>query len=191
MQVGSTSALVPNVLGGQLNAAVVHLPVDDAEVIITPLFAEDLVLLAHADHPLAKHDEISLADLHEVPLLLPPMGAALRKVLERAAATVDITLRAQAEIDGARLLASLAFDGYGAAIVPATAIPAGSDVEHRRITVPELPRRVVAFIRRRRPSASAPTMAAFDTLRSLIEEYGDTQPGVHTSTGAFALPKND
>ena len=179
VQVGSTSALVPNVLGGQLNAAVVHLPVDDAEVIITPLFAEDLVLLAHADHPL------------EVPLLLPPMGAALRKVLERAAATVDITLRAQAEIDGARLLASLAFDGYGAAIVPATAIPAGSDVEHRRITVPELPRRVVAFIRRRRPSASAPTMAAFDTLRSLIEEYGDTQPGVHTSTGAFALPKND
>jgi len=191
VQVGATSALVPNVLGGQLNAAVVHLPVDDAEVIITPLFAEDLVLLAHADHPLAAHSEISLADLHEVPLLLPPMGAALRKVLERAAATVDVTLRAQAEIDGARLLASLAFDGYGAAIVPATAIPAGSDVEHRRITVPELPRRVVAFIRRRRPSASAPTMAAFDTLRSLIDEYGDTQPGVHTSTSAFAIPKND
>ena len=68
-------------------------------------------------------DTIPLADLDEVPLLLPPPGAALRRVLERAAATADITLRAQAEVDGVRLLASLAFDGFGAAIVPATAVP--------------------------------------------------------------------
>ena len=50
-------------------------------------------------------------------------GPALRRVLDRAARTVGITLRAQAEIDGVRLLATLAVDGYGAAIVPATAVP--------------------------------------------------------------------
>ena len=99
-------------------------------------------------------DTIPLADLDEVPLLLPPPGAALRRVLERAAATADITLRAQAEVDGVRLLASLAFDGFGAAIVPATAVPAWLEGSFHRITVPELPRRVVAFARRRRPSAN-------------------------------------
>ena len=190
VQVGSTSALVPNVLGGQLNAAVVHLPVDDAEVIITPLFAEDLVLLAHADHPLAEHGEISLADLHEVPLLLPPMGAALRKVLERAAATVDITLRAQAEIDGARLLASLAFDGYGAAIVPATAAPKQIDGAFKRVMVPELPRRVVAWVRRRRPGPSAATNAVASILSEVVRTHADDQPGVHLTTDTFPLHRN-
>ena len=37
-----------------------------------------------------------------------------------AAAAADVELQAQAEIDGVRLLASLAFEGYGPAIVPAT-----------------------------------------------------------------------
>ena len=93
MQEGATSSLVPNVLTGQLNAAIVHLPVDDPELVIEPLFAEDLLLLAADGHPLADRDTIPLADLDEVPLLLPPPGAALRRVLDRAAATADITLR--------------------------------------------------------------------------------------------------
>jgi len=121
IQDGATSTLVPNLLSGQLNAAVIHLPVDDPELVIEPLFAEDLLLLADKSHPLAKHDTIALADLDDVPLLLPPTGSALRRVLDRAAATADITLRPQAEIDGVRLLASLAIDGFGASIVPATA----------------------------------------------------------------------
>lgn len=190
IQEGATSALVPNVLSGQLNAAIVHLPIDDPELVIEPLFAEDLLLLVHESHPLAVHESIPLHDLDEVPLLLPPTGAALRKVLERAAANANITLRAQAEIDGVRLLASLAFDGFGAAIVPATAAPQVLQGSFRRVIVPELPRRVVAFIRRRRPSPTAPTTAALETLKALIEERGQLQPGVHPGTSAIPLPKS-
>ncbi len=190
IQEGATSALVPNVISGQLNGAIVHLPVDDHELVIEPLFAEDLFLLADERHPLASRDTIPLRELDDVPLLLPPTGAALRKVLERAAANVDITLRAQAEIDGVRLLASLAFDGFGAAIVPATAVPTWLEGSFRRITVPELPRRVVAFVRRRRPSPNAPTTATVEVLRAVIAERGDRQPGVHPGTSAIALPKS-
>jgi LysR family hydrogen peroxide-inducible transcriptional activator len=185
VQEGATSSLVPNVLTGQLNAAIVHLPVDDPELVIEPLFAEDLLLLAADGHPLADRDTIPLADLDEVPLLLPPPGAALRRVLERAATTADITLRAQAEVDGVRLLASLAFDGFGAAIVPATAVPTWLEGSFHCITVPELPRRVVAFARRRRPSATAPTMAALETLREVASEQGRAQHGVHPEAAAI------
>ena len=191
IQEGATSALVPNVLSGQLNVAVVHLPIDDPELVIEPLFAEDLFLLADENHPLAGRDTIPLRDLDQVPLLLPPMGAALRKVLERAAVNADVTLRAQAEIDGVRLLASLAFDGFGAAIVPATAVPTWLKGSFVRISVPELPRRVVAFVRRRRPSPSAPTTAALEILQDLIQQNGHKQPGVHPGTSAIAPARDD
>ncbi len=189
VQEGATSALVPNVLSGQINAAVIHLPVDDQELVIEPLFAEDLLLLAGESHPLADRGEIPFAELDEVPLLLPPTGAALRRVLDRAAAAADITLRPQAEIDGVRLMASLALDGFGAAIVPATAVPDWIQGSFRRITVPELPRRVVAFARRRRPRPNAPTMAALDTLREVIRDQGANQHGVHLDTAAIAVSR--
>jgi molybdate transport repressor ModE-like protein len=190
IQDGATSTLVPSVLSGQLNAAVIHLPVDDPELVIEPLFAEDLLLLADQSHPLAANDLIHLSDLDEVPLLLPPTGAALRRVLDRAAASAGITLRPQAEVDGVRLLASLAIDGFGAAIVPATAVPVWLQGSFRRITVPELPRRVVAFARRRRPQANAPTMAALQTLRDVIRDQGDHQHGVHLGTVVLTSSKS-
>jgi DNA-binding transcriptional LysR family regulator len=187
---GSTSTIVPAVLSGQLNAAIIHLPVDDPELVVEPLFAEDLLLLVHDDHPLARRDTLSLAELAEVPLLLPPKGAALRKVLDRAAAAADVTLRAQAEIDGVRLLASLAFDGYGAAIVPATAAPRQVDGDFARVSVPELPRRVVAWVRRRRPAPSAATTAVATNLGEVIATHADDQPGVHVDGEALPLQRH-
>lgn len=186
----STSTLVPAVVSGQLNAAIVHLPVDDPDLVIEPLFAEDLLLLAHTDHPLATRTTWAIAELHDVPLLLPPKGAALRRVLDRTAAAAGVELRAQAEIDGVRLLASLAFDGYGAAIVPATAVPRWLKGDFVRIAVPELPRRVVAWTRRRRPAPSAATQAVATVLRDVVERRASKQPGVHLGTSAFPLSHN-
>jgi molybdate transport repressor ModE-like protein len=190
VQEGSTSTLVPNVVSGHLNAAIVHLPVDDPELVIEPLFAEDLLLLAHKKHPLAARDEMHLTELDDVPLLLPPKGAALRRVLDRAAGAHGVTLRAQAEIDGVRLLASLAFDGYGAAIVPATAVPRWLKGDFTRIRVPELPQRVVAWCRRRRPAPSAATQAVGSILREVVNERAGSQPGVHLGSDAFPLGRS-
>lgn len=184
---GNTTALVPRVLSGLLDAAVVHLPVDEADLTVTPLFAEDLVVLAHTRHPLAQHESIGLAELAAMPLLLPPTGTVMRRVIDRAAIAVGSQLVAQAEIDGVRLLASLAFEGYGASIVPSTAIPRWLKGDFRRITVPELPRRVVGWVQRRRPAPSAPTRALGEVLRDVIDKQGPKQPGVHVGTDAFPM----
>ena len=184
---GNTTNLMPRLLGGQIDAAIVHLPVDDPEVTVDPLFAEDLLLLAHNRHPLAQHEIIHLADLGHEPLLLPPLGTALRRIIDRAASGVGAELIAQSEIDGVRLLASLAFEGYGAAIVPATAIPRWLKGDFRRITVPELPRRVVGWVQRRRPAPGAPTRALASVMRDVIALQGEKQPGVHVGAEAFPL----
>jgi LysR family hydrogen peroxide-inducible transcriptional activator len=186
---GSTTTIVPGVLAGQLNAAIIHLPIDDPELVVEPLFAEELLLLVHSDHAFAKRQTMSLSELEDVPLLLPPKGAALRRVLDRAAGSIDVNLRAQAEIDGVRLLASLAFDGYGAAIVPATAAPKQLDGDFRRIVVPELPRRVVAWVRRRRPAPSAATTAVAAVLAEVVALHAHDQPGVHLGSEAFPITR--
>lgn len=187
---GNTTALVPRVVAGHLDAAVVHLPIDSTDVSIEPLFAEDLLLLAHTRHPLAELDTISLAELSTVPLLLPPAGTALRRIIDRAASSVDVELQAQSEIDGVRLLASLAFEGYGASIVPATAIPRWLKGEFKRIAVPELPRRVVGWVQRKRPSPGPATRALAEVLREVVRTQGAKQPGVHVGADAFPLGPN-
>ena len=158
---------------------IVQLPVDDPEVSVEPLFAEDLLLLVHTRHPLSVHDEIQLADLAQVPLMLPPLGTTLRRVIDRAAAGSGIELVPQVEIDGVRLLASLAFEGFGAAIVPATSVPRWLKGDFKRIAVPELPRRVVAWVQRRRPAPSAPTRVAKEMTVAILDRIGHKQPGVH------------
>ena len=120
------------------------------------------------------------------PLLLPPTGTALRRIIDRAAGAVDCELTAQVEIDGVRLLASLAFEGYGAAIVPATAIPRWLKADFKRIAVPELPRRVVGWVQRKRPAPErADPRRCSRCCATIVDEQGAKQPGVHVGADAF------
>ena len=183
---GSTSALIPGLLGGRFNAAVVHLPVDEPELSIEPLFAEDLLLVTQLDHPLAGAVELSLTEVARHRLLLPPAGSALRRVLDRAARSVGVPLQAEAEIDGVRLLATLAVDGHGATIVPATAVPPFSAGRCGVVQVPELPPRVVAL------AHHAPTATeradARPVRRAARRRRGRRQqPGVRLGADAFPL----
>jgi DNA-binding transcriptional LysR family regulator len=184
---GSTSVLLPALIGGRFNAAVIHLPVDDPELAIEPLFAEDLVLVTHAKHVLAGRDELPLTELATHRLLLPPPGSALRRVLDRAAGVAGVTLQAAAEIDGVRLLATLALDGHGAAIVPATAVPRQFAGDRPPAHVPGLPPRVVALAHHRRPAPSAAARALFDVLEETVGTLAEDQPGVRLGSAAFPL----
>ena len=62
-------------MAGQLDGAIVHLPVDEPELQVEPLFAEDLMLVVPADHHLADRDVVPLRALAGEPLLLPPKSA--------------------------------------------------------------------------------------------------------------------
>jgi DNA-binding transcriptional LysR family regulator len=187
---GSTTTLLPRLVAGHLDAAVVHLPVDDPELTVEPLFAEDLIVIVHSSHPWAKEDELSLLRVSSENLLIPPKGTAMRRILDKAAAACGTTLRAQAEIDGVRLLTSLAMEGFGPAIVPSTAVPGWVKGDFKRVLVPELPRRVIGWVQRRRPAPGAPSRAVLKTTREILESRGSLQRGVHIGSDAFPLTKN-
>lgn len=181
---GATSSLVQLLTSGEIDAAILHLPVVDGDFEVRELFAESLLLLCASGHELASRQEIGIAELAEHPILLAPRGTAQRRIIDSAAARHGVTLRSQAEIDGVRLMTSLAFEGFGAAIVPASAIPGWLEGDFVRITVPELPRRVVGWVQRSRPRPNRATLAVRDVAESTVATHGHKQPGVFVSPAA-------
>ena len=88
-------------------------------------------------------------------------------------------LRTLAELDGIRLTATLAFQGYGPAIVPVTAIPAwAARGEWHVLSMSQLPRRTVGLVMRRRGMLSAAAAAARDILRTTVRETAPTISGL-------------
>lgn len=178
---GNTVNLVPRLLSGDLDAAVVHFPIDDPELVVDPLFSEEIVLLAHPKFTWANVDQISLVELANHPLLLAPRNNELRRIIEKSAASKRVALTTQAEIDGVRLLASLAIDGFGPTIVPATAVPRATDDTMHVVQIPELPRRLVGWATRRRPIPNKATRTLLGVVRTAVRTAGAQQHGVNTS----------
>jgi LysR family hydrogen peroxide-inducible transcriptional activator len=178
----TTTSLVPQVVADSLDLAVVNMPVAASELATEPLFDEERIVLARTSHPLAARDRATLADLADHPLLLEPRGTAFRDELDDEMARSGLTVRPQAEIDGIRLLTSLAFEGFGAAVVPATAAPRWYEPTCRRVRVEGLAPRSVGLTTLRRGRLSAPARAVRTAIRDLVA--GTDHEGVHiTLTG--------
>jgi DNA-binding transcriptional LysR family regulator len=178
--VDATSATAePQLAGGRLDLAVVNLPVPGSDIAGRALFDEDLVLVVPADHVLAGKADVDITDLDRVPLLLPANGTAFRSDIDKAAADAGITLVAKADLDGVRLIASLTFDGYGPAILPATAVPSQIQDRWRPVSVAGLPRRRVGIAARRRGLPSAPARAVLAVIDEIVASEVDAHRGLH------------
>jgi LysR family hydrogen peroxide-inducible transcriptional activator len=177
----TTSLLLPQLSRGELDLAVANLPTGDPEVIEEQLFDEDRMVVAPADHPLAAHRELTLQQLADHELILAAKGTVFRSELDADAVANGVELRAKAEVDGLRLVASLAFQGFGAAVLPASATPGWLESSGRwaRIPVKGLAPRSVGLLRRRRGLPSAAARAAREVVRTAVREQGRFQPGIH------------
>jgi DNA-binding transcriptional LysR family regulator len=175
----TTSSLVPQLLADRLDLALVNLPVPEPEISTEVLFEEDRLVIAPLDHPLAQHERIDIEELTRHDLLLEPAGTAFRDELDAEVARAGLALRPKAEVDGLRLITSLAFEGFGAAIVPATAAPQWLEGRWRRVAVDGLARRTVGLARRRRGLLSAPARAVEAVVRDVVAARGHDLPGVH------------
>lgn len=179
---GTTTGLEPQLATGQLDLAILHLPVTGRDLVSNLLFEEDLVVVVPEGHPLGALDrELSLVDLSRTELLLPLPGTALRTELDAVTRPFGITLRPAAEIDGLRLVASLAFEGVAPAVLPATAIPTYLRDRVRVLPVAGLPRRRVGVAQRSRGLPAAPTRALFDMLRAIVADGEGRPPGIYPS----------
>ena len=137
------------------------------------------VVVAPAGHPLARRRSVTLPDVARYRLLLPPRGTAFRADLDAAAATAGTSLQPEAELDGVRLTASMVFQGYGVAVLPATAVSSWQATDRwRAVPLKDLPPRQVGVVQRRRGLPSAPARALLEILRDTVAGEGERQHGV-------------
>lgn len=175
----TTASLVLQLDSGAIDMAVLSLPVHDSEVSTQPLFIEDRLVAMPGDHPLASRDRLTLADLVGEPLIVEPRGRPFREQLESLFAERGWTLAVKAEVDGTRLVASLAFEGFGVAILPASAVSNRPDLGWRTAPIDDLPGRAVGLATRRHGLLSAPARALHEVLDDVIAEQAAHQPGIH------------
>ncbi len=176
----TSTSLEPQLASGLLDLAIVNLPVPAPDLVAESLFDEDLVLVVPSNHALAARDHVALSELDGLELLMAAPNTAYRQELDTASEAAGITLVPRAQLDGLRLMASLAFEGVGPAILPATAIPQWlPQGVWKPLTVSGVPRRRVGLAQRRRGLPAAPARALIEILREMVEEGTRTQPGVH------------
>jgi DNA-binding transcriptional LysR family regulator len=186
---GTNTTLEAQLVSGQLDLAVVTLPVHSDELTTTPLFEEDLVLVAPAAHPLAQGlSPLALGDLADVELVLPAPGTALREEIDSASRAAGVELRPSMELDGLRMIASLTFDGHGPSILPATAVPAHLRTEFRLLPIAGLPPRRVGVALHLRGAPSAPTRVVIELLHVTVREPTVAPAGLHRPTAPQGSP---
>ncbi len=174
----TTRGLDTELATGQIDLGVLALPATGSEVHTVPLFEEDLGLFLPRDHPLATRPRLTVADLADLPLLLPLAGSNYRDDLDASAVAEGVTLHPRAELDSLRLMRSLMFEDCGLAILPASALPPRRKNSWVIVPVEGLAPRVIGVAQRRRALPGAPVRAVLEILTKILADRRRIPAGV-------------
>lgn len=117
---GLSHSLEAGLVSGRLDIAVLYNAQPTREIDATPLLEEDLLLVRarppglHEDPP---PGPVALADVVEVPLIIPTRPNAFRMHVESAMAAIGAKPNVVLEIDGVAAILDLVRDGAGCAIL--------------------------------------------------------------------------
>lgn len=167
---GTTTSLEARLQNGTLDLALVNQPNYSEEFAFRTLFEEEYMLVLESTNPLASKETVTLSDLDQMELILPPKGILFRDMLDTLAKRHKVQFSIVAEVDGIRLISSMAFDGYAPAIIPATAVPHNLRQDWVAIPVRDLPNRKIGISKRKRALDSAPTVALLALLNEIFSE---------------------
>ncbi len=173
---GASERLAAQVANHEMAQAVVTEPVTDHRLVLEHLLDEELVGIAPESIDVGP-EPVPLSRLAEFNIVLPPIGNPLRTEVESAAALAHVRLKVPVEVDGVRLIADMVMAGVGAAVLPATALPAGEVPGVRRFTLAGVPPRRLALIVARDAHLSLADQAVRASVLRLVAAYNaGTEP---------------
>ena len=88
---GTSQTLVEKIMHGDLDIAFVSLPVENPSITTDLLFSDEIVAIAHPDHPLANKRSISPAVLAREKLILGERGGNTRRMIDDFFSSANLT----------------------------------------------------------------------------------------------------
>ncbi len=160
-----TSTIQQDMHTGKLDLGIVAFPDKDTNLIMTPLTAEGLYLMAARDSKLKLGPECTIKQVAELPLLLPGLPNRERLGYERLAAAKGFSLHCRMEADSLPVLKDLARRGLGYLLLPyvAMAEEAASEWRVSRIKGLEIQRYIIRL-------ANRPVSAAISSAIRIVRD---------------------
>ena len=141
---------------GDLELAIVTRPPEPLPNLkMTTIWDDPLAFMVSCDHPLAEHEEITLADLFAYPAVLPGSTTYTRAILEEAVRNTGLRLNVGMATNYLETLHMLVATGLGWSLLPATLL----DHQVTQLDVPEmqLARQLGAVTHQKRSLSNAAT----------------------------------
>jgi len=163
----TTSQLVEALQAGEIDLAVVSLPVSKVDVVCSELFREELLLVVPRKHPLSAHPPVNLQDLRNERLLLLKEGHCLRDDVLTACTRAKAKLQSVFETNQMESIFELVRSGFGLSVVPEMASSNAAGCALVRLHNKSYRR--IGYIRARRHLVSRPMREFTSWLRSIAK----------------------
>ena len=173
LMVATAGRSVQEIRAGHVDAGLLTLPVEEADLVTLPVLREELLLVTMPGHPLAKHKKITPADLAGEPFVAFEAGSGTRRVIDRFFLSENIEPNIVMETENVEIIKAMVKTGLGIGIVPYIAVAREVRARHffvTRIAGHELFRETGWVYPRanRTPRIIDELLAAFESIRGKI-----------------------
>jgi DNA-binding transcriptional LysR family regulator len=152
---GDSQDLLQRLNDGQIDMAVVNLPVVQRGLVVTELFSEALVLVLANEHRLAESSTLSFAALSEERFLLYSPAGSVRQALTQACRQAGFAPHVVLDSGSMALLLRLVEANLGVAVIPRLALGGGERLTVVPLHSPMISRTMALVVREGRALAPA------------------------------------
>ena len=173
LTVATSPRSIEEIRAGHIDAGLLTLPVEHADLVTMPVLREELLLVATPTHPLARRKRVAPQDLAGLPFILFEAGSNTRRVIDRFFLAENIEPNVVMDTENVEIIKAMVKTGLGIGIVPYQAIARevrAGQFFCTRIDGHELIRETGWVYARanRTPRAILELLAAFDQVRGRL-----------------------
>ncbi|PTY08213.1 hypothetical protein DB347_01115 [Opitutaceae bacterium EW11] len=180
-------SLCRSVTEGELDLALVSLPIAEPQLLVEPLFSEPLLLVANGNHPLAKKPAVSAPDLENETFILLGDSSTLASQIQRFCGEHHFQPKIGYRCSQIKTVKAFVALNLGISILPRVArSPDDRDLTYRELSG-RAPKREIAVIRHLQRYQSTGAQAFLAVTQELVKSY---QAGTPAAAVATAPPSD-
>jgi DNA-binding transcriptional LysR family regulator len=122
MMVATAGRSVEEIRAGHVDAGLLTLPVEEADLVTLPVLREELLLVTMPGHALAKRKKVTAQDLAGEPFVLFEAGSGTRRVIDRFFLSENVEPNVVMDTENVEIIKAMVKEGLGLGIVPYMAV---------------------------------------------------------------------